>query len=272
MSASEAVDVALSDGRLTDAIASVTARLRTAAVDKESRLLLSELLCLAGAFDRAEAQLAILAQQDAERPIRIARLRHLVRAAIARTAWYEQGAVPALLSDPTQVQRAALALGLAMREGDVARIEASLAGAEATRPNLAGIADGVPFDELRDVDDRSAWFLEVFTEDGGYLWIDWSRVAGLQFAGAPKRPIDLLWRDARMTLHDGTVADIVVPAQYASEASTDQERLARRTEWQDGPGGAVTGRGQRVWLVGDEARDILSLRTVTFLPAAAPPA
>lgn len=272
MTAAGTVELALSEGRLADAIAAVTVRLKASAIDRDARLLLAELLCLSGAFERAEAQLAILAQQDLERPVAVARMRHLVRAAVAREAWFNTGAVPSLLAEPTAVQRAALALGLALREGDPSRIAAALAGAEATRPNLSGIADGQPFDELRDADDRSAWFLEIFTGDGGYLWVDWSRVAALQFASPPSRPIDLLWRPARMTLHDGTAADIVVPAQYVSPDATDAQRLSQATDWTDGAGGAVTGQGQRVWLIGEDARDILSLSHVAFAAPAAEPA
>lgn len=258
------VAAALSAGRLEEAIALVTATLRAAPADPEARLLLAELLCLSGAFERADKQLSVLAEQDDRRPVRIALLRHLVRAATAREAWYVQGAVPALLDQPTAMQRAALELAVAMRVGEAGQIAAALSHAEAIRPALSGTADGAPFDGLREADDRSAWFLEVFSQDGGYLWVDWSRVAALSFAGPPSRPVDLLWREARMVLHDGTEADIVVPAQYVSADATEAQRLARITDWDEGAGGVVTGRGQRVWLVGDEARDLLSLGRLVF--------
>ena len=90
--------------------------------------------------------------------------------------------------------------------------------AEAARPRIAGTADGAAFDDWRDVDDRSAWFIEMLTGDGGYMWVDPATVAGLRFSPAA-RPIDLLWREARMALHDGRVADIVVPAQYPASAA-----------------------------------------------------
>ncbi len=263
-----AIDAALADERLDEAIALVTARLRASPADPDARLLLAELLCLAGEFERADKQLTILAEQDDARPVRIASLRHLLRAATARDAWYLQGAVPALLAAPTPLQRAAMALSVAMRDGGPDAIAAALAEAEALRPVLNGEADGAAFSGLREADDRSAWFLDVFSQDGGYLWVEWSRVATLRFAGPPRRPIDLLWREARLVLHDGTEADIVVPAQYVAADATAAQRLARATDWEEGPGGVVSGRGQRVWLVGDEPRDLLSLGQLVF--AAAP--
>ena len=262
------ISALLEAGQLRAAIERLTGALRSAPTDHASRALLGELLCLAGEFDRAEAQFAVLTQQTVDRPVAIARLRHLIRAAVAREAWFNQGAVPALLSEPTAGQRAAIDLALAMRGGDGATIPPLLEQAEAMRPKLAGTVDGAAFDDFRDVDDRSAWFIEVLTGDGGYLWVDPATVAGLRFTPA-SRPIDLLWREARMALHDGRVADIVIPAQYVHPDASEAQRLARETDWQEGPGEAATGRGQRVWLLGENGMSVLDIGEIVFAPAAA---
>ena len=174
----------LEQGALQPAIDMLGGRLRAAPADHVARTLLAELLCLAGAFDRAESQLSVLAQQTVDRPVAIARLRHLIRAASAREAWFTQGAVPALLGEPTTAQRAAMELALAMHGGDAHRTAELLAQAESLRAKTPGSADGVAFDDLRDVDDRCAWFLEILTGDGGYMWVDMATVAGLRFQPA----------------------------------------------------------------------------------------
>jgi type VI secretion system protein ImpE len=253
----------LADGRLSDAIEAATGRVRTAPADHAARTTLAELLCLNGAFDRAEAQLAIVSQQSVDRPVAIARLRHLIRAAIAREAWFNDAAAPALISAPTPLQRVAIDLALAQRAGDATEAASLLAKAEELRPVIAGTADGEAFDDWRDVDDRSAWFLEVLTHDGGYLWVDPATVAALHFSPAV-RPIDLLWREARMSLHDGREAEIVIPAQYVSAAANDAQRLAQVTEWTDLPGDAAAGMGQRLWLLGDDARGVLEIGEISF--------
>ena len=257
----------LDAGRLDDAVASAASRVRAAPGDHAARTLLAELLCLNGAFERAEAQLAIVAQQDVSRPVAIARMRHLIRAAMAREAWFADGAVPALVAAPSALQRVAIELALALRTAETARVAGLLEQAETLRPNLSGTADGAAFDDWRDVDDRAAWFVEVFSHDGGYLWVDPASIASLRFVPAA-RPVDLLWREARMTLHDGRVAEIVVPAQYPGAAPDEAQRLARRTDWQEQPGGAWIGTGQRLWLLGDEAHGVLGLGEIVF--AAAP--
>ncbi len=257
----------LNAGNLAEAVAQAGARVRTAAGDHAARATLAELLCLEGSFERAEAQLAIVAQQTVDRPVAIARMRHLIRAATAREAWFLQGAVPNLLDAPTPLQRVAIDLALAMRAGEAERVAGLLEQAETIRPKLAGEADGVPFDDWRDVDDRSAWFLEVLTHDGGYMWVDPATVAGLRFTPAA-RPVDLLWREARMALHDGRVAEIVVPAQYVSPEPGQAQRLAQSTDWHEEPGGACTGSGQRLWLLGEDARGVMELGEITFVPPA----
>ena len=67
-----------------------------------------------------------------------------------------------------------------------------------------------------------------------------------------------------MALHDGRVAEIVVPAQYAGPAAEDAHRLARRTDWAEQPGGAWVGTGQRLWLLGEEAQGVLDIGEITF--------
>ena len=260
----------LESGRLAEAMQAATERVRTAPADGAARETLAELLCLAGALERAEAQLAVLAQQTVDRPIAIARMRHLIRAAMARDAWFNDAAVPQLVAEPGPAQQTALRLAVAMAAGEPSEIASLLEAAEAARSRPSGIADGVRFDDLRDADDRCAWFLDVLTQDGNYLWVDVATVESLEF-NPVARPIDLLWRDVRMTLRDGRAADVVIPAQYvvprdAATAVDEDHRLSRRTDWRDGPGGAVLGLGQRLWLVGDDAKPVLELGDLRFDP------
>ena len=262
----DSISSLLAEGGLDEAIQRLTAGLRSKPADTAARAALAELLCLAGAFDRAETQLATLAQQTVDRPVAIARLRHLVRAALAREAWFNTGAVPSLLQEPTVGQRVAIALQVALLENAEAEIPALLAEAEAQRPKVSGVADGVAFDDLRDVDDRSAWFFEVMSNDGGYLWVDLAGVEAIVFT-PPARPIDLLWREARISFRDGRAADLAIPAQYVAPDAEPAHRLGQRTDWREAPGGAMFGTGQRLFLIGEDAKGLLDLTTIRFDPA-----
>lgn len=261
----------MSDSNVTDDLAAeatrLAARVRSAPADPAARLALAEALILSGALDRAEAQLAALAQLDATIPVRVARLRHLIRAEAARHAWYEMGAAPNLVASPAPAQMAALRIMAALRAGD-GSAAAEAEATEAARTPLAGTLDGVAFDDFRDLDDLAVNYLEVLTADGGYLWVDWGNVQSLRFM-PPARPMDLLWREARLTLRDGTAADVVVPAQYVAPETTDAHRLARVTDWRE-ENGLVRGAGQRVFLVGDGDVGILGMSDLRFTAPAGP--
>lgn len=250
---------AVADESLAAMLSRLLAAVRARPGDVPGRLALAEALILSGALDRAEAQLATAAQLDSSMPVRIGRLRHLLRSEAARLAWYTAGAAPSLVDAPGPAQRAAVALFLAARDGDASVLAE---GTEAARAPLPGTLDGKAFDDLRDLDDLCANYMEVLTADGGYLWIDWPAIASLSFT-PPARPLDLLWREARLVLRDGRAADIVVPAQYASPDPQDAHRLARQTDWRV-EGGLVRGAGQRSFLVGDEDRGILSMTELRF--------
>lgn len=242
-------------------IARLSAAVRSKPSDAAARFALAEALILSGAFDRAENQLSTLAQLDATMPVRIARLRHLLRAEVARHAWYGTGAAPNLVAAPAPAQLAALSIQVALREGGDAGPAAMQA--EEARAPLAGTLDGQAFDDFRDLDDLCACYLEVLTGDGGYLWVDWAAVASLRFT-PPARPLDLLWREVRLTLRDGRAADLVVPAQYVSPDPDDAHRLSQRTDWRE-EGGLVRGAGQRCFLVGEEDKSILSMTDLCFV-------
>ncbi|KMO10691.1 type VI secretion system accessory protein TagJ [Methylobacterium platani] len=254
----------LTAGRLDEAVAAAARSVKQRPTDAAARILLAELLILQGALDRAEAQLQVATEHAPAETPAIAILRHLLRGAVARVAWYETGAAPDFVDGPTPRQAEAMRLALAVRAGDAAAAQASRLALEAMPPVGARVDDG-PIEEVRDVCDLSQAGLEALTLAGRYLWLAPERVESLAFA-APKRPRDLIWRRCEARLRDGREATFLVLAQYHDPEAGEAERLARETAWIDAPGGVVRGRGQRVWLVGEEARDLLAIRRIAVEP------
>lgn len=250
----------LAAGRLDEAVAAAGRSVKARPGDAAARMTLAELLILQGALDRAEAQLQIAAEQAPAEAPALAILRHLLRGAVARVAWYETGAVPDFVDGPTPRQAEAMRLALAVRSGDAEAAGTALAALEAMPPVRARIDDGAA-QEVRDACDLSQAGFEALTLAGRYLWLAPERIESLTFA-APKRPRDLLWRRAEARLRDGREATFLVLAQYHDPEAGEAERLARETAWIAAPGGVVRGRGQRVWLVGEEARDLLTIERI----------
>jgi type VI secretion system protein ImpE len=105
---------------------------------------------------------------------------------------------------------------------------------------------------------------EVLTSTGKYFWIPTERVISAAFH-APTRQRDLIWRRVTMSVADGPEGDVYMPAIYvADEPLTDAQRLGRETDWREAEGGLVRGVGQRVFLAGEEAVDVMTVHTLRF--------
>lgn len=95
-------------GDLTGAVAAANDEVRQKPADITRRGLLSELLCIAGNLDRADAQLEIVTNQQPQAVAGVSLLRQLIRAARSRQEFFAAGRVPDVLSEPSPTVRASL--------------------------------------------------------------------------------------------------------------------------------------------------------------------
>lgn len=253
-------------GQLSDAIGAVTAEVKANPADTQKRGFLAELLCFQGNVERADLQLDVMAKQDTASALGISLFRQTLRGELARRQFFGEGRLPEFLDVPPDHLRLTLEASVALRTGDAAEAVRLLEQAEAARPAVAGDCDGQAFDDLRDLDDLTAGFFEVITSSGKYYWVPTERVVEITFH-APERPRDLIWRRASMTVADGPEGDVYVPAIYVPPAGVELDEptlLGRATDWLGGDGEPVRGVGQRILLVGDEARPLLQITELSF--------
>lgn len=251
-------------GKLTDAVAAAQAVVRKAPMDLSARVLLAELLVFSGNLERADVLLDAASTIDPTATLVVSEFRQLIRADMARRQLFRDGRVPEFLSDPTETQRMQLAALVALRDGNAVEAMRQAEAAENTRPRTPGTHNDVAFDDLRDVDDLLAGSFEVLTSTGKYFWIPTERVVSVEFH-APKRPRDLIWRRASMTVADGPDGDVYLPVVYsADDQATELQRLGRETDWHQAAGGPVRGIGQRVFLVGEDDAAIMELGAIRF--------
>jgi type VI secretion system protein ImpE len=252
-------------GRLKEAINELNEEVKRHPTDSSRRGFLCELLCYAGELDRADLNLDTLSHQDPQSAPGLSQFRHLVRAEQARQQFYTEGRVPELLGQPAPDLKLRLEASILLREGKTSDANALLAQAEEQRPKPTGVSAGQPFQDLRDLDDLTASFFEVLTSNGKYYWIPMDRVELIEFR-QPRRPRDLLWRQAHMVVTDGPDGEVFLPTLYSGSQSDpdDRVRLGRVTDWKRADGAPVRGVGLRTYLVGDEARTILELTEMSF--------
>lgn len=261
----------LKAGRLAAATAAAQAAVKAKPADLEARWLLAELLVLGGDLDRADQQLDTLMNLEPRASVTAVPLRQLIRAETARRDFFTAGRVPEMLDGVDAGLKARLEAFVLNRSGDRGGAGRVVEAAEQKRPALAGTLDGKPFADFRDLDDITAEVFEVLTHTGKYYWIPMARVERIDFS-PPERPLDLLWRKARMVVRDAFDAEVHLPAVYGTAADADDaSRLGRRTDWLGGEGEAVVGVGRRSFVTdADDMIDMLAITSLTFAGAATP--
>ncbi|MCO8121095.1 hypothetical protein NHH03_05045 [Stieleria sp. TO1_6] len=253
-------------GQIDDAVDSALAQVKAKPADVGLRFRLAELSCIAGNLDRADRQLDTVSNQDAQAALGAALWRQLIRGELARRECFYQGRVPEFLGQPSEKLQAHLQALTLVRSGD------STAAAKVLSPlmdtpnlNTTVTVNGQAIDELRDLDDLLSPVLEVFTTTGKYFWVDWNQILTLEMQ-PPKRPLDLLWRQATLSIESGPDGEVYVPAIYLdpdpNQSSDANLRLGRGTDWVQTDSEIVRGRGQKTLLVGDQDMPIMQLQSI----------
>ena len=255
---------AFHDGRLADALAEAKNEVRQHPTDLGPRMFLAELLAFAGELEQADKHLAAIMQIKSDAAA-VQQMRQLLRAELSRQEVFEQGRVPEFASAPPEYVQLHLKAIARLRDDDPEAAAMCLAEAEMLQPELAGRCDGEEFTELRDLDDVTSPVLEVLTATGKYYWVPLETVRRVEFR-PPESPRDLLWRSATMEAEPGPAGEVFIPTIYAGSCRADRDalKLGRETTWQGEEGQPIRGLGQRMLLVDDEDRPLLSVGTLEF--------
>lgn len=229
-------------GKVREAEKELTAYLRDHPMDVAQRTFLFELLCFSGDYQRAEKQLAVLAEGNADRELGAVLYFAALHAEKTRHGVFEK------------------------QEFSKARIADS----------SAGTLNGKPFQSLRDADPDLGPRLEVFAA-GAYLWIPFEHIASLEME-PPRRLRDTLWSPAIVRTgpsFKGTeLGEVLVPAIYPFSWKHPNEAvwLGRVTDWAADDEGNEYPSGQKILLVDGEEIPFLEVRSLEFAQSAAPAA
>ncbi len=226
-------------GKLDDAIAAATEKVRDHPEDVRARTFLFELLCFAGEYTRAERQLDVLADSGKDALMGTLLYHGALNAERTRQEMFEQRSYP---------------------------------GGPPAAETLRGSLNGKAFQSLRDADPRIGARLEVFAA-GNYLWIPLEHISTLELE-APKRLRDLVWAPARLkvgpSFQGQDLGEILLPAlaPLSSQHPDDSVRLGRVTEWARDERGDEAPYGAKLFLVNGEEFPLLEIRKLEIESAA----
>jgi type VI secretion system protein ImpE len=224
-------------GRLNEAIEALGVALRQNPGDAQQRIFLFELLCFAGAYQRAEKQLDILAERGPQAAMGTLLYRSALHAEQIRQDMFLKGTFP---SGP------------------------------APRP-VSGRLNGKAFKSFTDADPRIGARLEVYAA-GQYTWIPLDQIASVRMT-PPTRLRDLLWAPAAVrTVADfqgAELGEVLTPvlAPLTWQDTEDAVRLGRVTEWVALADRTEVPIGQKLLLVDGEEFPILEIRELDIVPA-----
>jgi type VI secretion system protein ImpE len=229
-------------GRLDEAIQALGAALRDHPTDVQRRSFLFELLCFAGAYDRADRQLDVLASEGKDAQMGALLYRGALHGERVRQEMFLTGSLP---------------------------------GAPPPRP-VTGTLNGERFSSLTDADPRVGARLEVIAA-GQYLWLPLEHVESLQVQ-PPARLRDLYWATGFVRTSDSfreqELGEVLLPVltPLAWRHADPLVRLGRVTEWDALPDGTEIPAGQKMLLVDGEEFPILEVRELRVdAPALTPP-
>ena len=257
-------------GQLAEAIEAALHAVRNKPSDLNARFFLAELLCFDGAWERADKQLEALLQQAKEPHVFAMLFRQLIRAEVIREQVFRDGRAPEVMVDLDEHAQMQLRLGLALRSQDMAEVKSLAEQAEAIRPQFSGSVNGTGFSGgVRDLDDRISGVYEILTSNGKYLWIPTAAVKSIEF-DKPERPLDLIWRKATIDVIGGPGGEVYMPVRYpfANLAQWDvATKLGRGTSWIGDEDSAICGIGQRMLLLGEDAKSLMEIDNLSKVEA-----
>ena len=259
-----AADELLRAGDLAGARQALVEAVRARPGDEQARMFLFQLLALAGEWDKARTQLDTLARLSPEAQMLAVAYGQAIEAELFRAQVFAGRATPPNLSRSSAwANDLALAIGHfaagRTEEGEAARDRAFEAA-----PDTPGTLDGVAFDWIADADPRFGPSFEAIVA-GSYGIVPFDAVEAITSEG-PRDLRDLVWYPVQLRFRSGQSIGAMLPARYpGSEGAADPAiRLARSTEWEDGPAGQI-GSGQHLFsLSGGEERGLLELRSLSF--------
>lgn len=261
-------EISIREGRPSEALAALEARVRKDPAHAPSRVFLFQVLAVLGEWTRAIKQLDVASKLDAGTLAMAQTYRAAVRAEVLREQVFRAERTPIVFGDPAPwIAHVVEALRCTVHGEDAAAAELRASAFEQAQARAGTLAvegrEPVAFEWIADADTRLGPVLESVVE-GRYCWVPFERIRRV-VVEAPHDLRDLVWTPAWFTWTNGGESPGLIPTRYPDSARADDAlRMARRTEWEERPAGAYLGTGQRV--LATDACDValLEVRRIEF--------
>ncbi len=253
-------DESLRAGHLDQALDALQEQVRSQPGNADLRVFLFQLLALMGQWSRAQKQLTVAGDLQANALAMVQIYRAALECEALRAEVFAGRLTPVLFGEPADW------LALLVQ---ALRLDGEGRGEAATRlreqafeaaPAVSGQANGEAFAWFADADPRLGPVLEVIV-NGRYAWLPMQNLRSLK-TEAPQDLRDLVWLPAELTLINGGSTVALIPSRYpGTPAQGDAAAcLARKTDWADGE----RPLGQRLFASDKGDYPLFELRSLQF--------
>ncbi len=258
-------------GRPEDCLRELENAVRKDPSNAKLRVSLFQVLALLGQWDRAQNQLGVAAEMDADCILMSQVCQPAILCERLRAEIFSGRRSPLLLGEPEPWMGMIVQAAVHSAQGNHAAAEELRAQAFELAPAVAGQIDiGATEDQvtthefawIADADPLLGPMLEAIV-DGKYYWVPWSRISLLRLE-VPSDLRDTIWLPGQVVWATGAQQVVLVPARYPgseSSAFDNAIRMGRRTEFTD-RGGYEAPVGQRMLATDQGEFGLLQVRAV----------
>ncbi|MCQ8182574.1 virulence protein SciE type [Methylomonas sp. SURF-1] len=258
----------IANGELEPALQQTQQQIRQSPADAKLRVLLFQLYCISGLWDKALNQLNVLRDLDASTLLMVSTYEQVLQCEALRKEVFAARKTPLVFGQPQEWM--ALMLEALKLESDGNHSHAAELRSQAMQqaPATPGSIDGTPFAWIADADVRLGPCLEAVI-NGRYYWIPFMQISKIQLE-KPTDLRDLVWLPAHFTWINGGEAEGFIPTRYpGSELAADTRiRLSRLTDWLPVADETVHGLGQRLFATDADDYALLDVRAIELTTGA----
>ena len=251
-------------GKLSEAREQLTAAVKASPSDVSLRVLLFQVLCFYGEWDKAERHLDVIVSCEPGSETGAQVYKSLINAERERGEVVARKRIPGFLTGTPAYLELYFAAWEKVCEKKIDEADCLYRQLADRRPVAKGVINGNKFSGFEDTDTFLSGFLEGIVHDR-YIWFPFESLRELSIA-PPKTLFDLLWTQAQVVTRQGLAIGCCLPVLYPGSSlhADDRVRLGRMTEWKSLGGTYARGCGQHVYAVDGEEMAILDLRKVSF--------
>src|SRR4051812_9379808 len=240
-------------GKLDECLKEVESRVRANPADGKLRVMLFQVLCVMGQWDRAQNQLQVCAGMNPANMLMAQVCKQAILCEHLRAEVWAGKRSPLVLGEPSEwISWMIQALSMSAQGQHAAAAELRSKAFEAAPAISGSIAVGEgnpapkPIEWIADADERLGPILEAVV-DGKYYWIPWERIALLR-VDKPADLRDTVWLPVQFIWTAGGQQVGLIPSRYPGSEDPRFDaavRMGRRTEFVD-EGGFDRPVGQRL--------------------------